>query len=65
MSREQAIAYAQSELRDFHKYGACGWISIVHFGNTVWRWRKYGWKITLWENGDLVSAIDEWKAFRY
>jgi hypothetical protein len=51
MSREQAVAAAQSAFRLMHG---------VTYNNGAWHWRRYGWKITISENGDLIDAMDEW-----
>ena len=52
MTRDQAITAAQSALRLRH--------GVTHNNNGVWSWRRFGWNITMWENGNLVSAHDEW-----
>ena len=56
MTKEQAIATAQSALRLRH--------NVTHTNNTIWRWRGFGWDIRMSENGNILSVIDEWKEFR-
>jgi hypothetical protein len=57
MSKDSAVSTAQSALRLRHDV-------TCNNAGTIWTWKKFGWKVVMWDNGTLIAVIDTWNMGR-